>query len=823
MRPLRLDLEGFGTFREPATVDLSDTDFFALVGPTGSGKTTIIDGICFALYGSVPRWPRVGQVSLALAPSVTAGRVSLIFDVGGRRLAVVRALQRSKSGAVGTKEARLDRLPAAAEVTGELAAVLDAATETLAAGEGVTAAVEAELGLSWKHFTQCVVLPQGDFAKFLHASPSDRQELLVSLLGLDMYDKVRRAAGERAKKARWTADRAAGQVERYADATAEAEADAEARLRTLAGAAGALPARLRELTAAETALQARVAERDERRARLGVLAAVSRPAGLDDLVERGRRAERAVADAEAAVASAEKAELDRTAEAEQAGDPAVWQAVVGAHEQAAALDGRIATGAGKVAELAEAVAAAGRELEAAEAGLAEAQAALEHAGRDHSAAALAATLVTGEPCPVCRRPVDAVPEPHVPADLARCRRRVTEAEARTKQARTRLAAADTEHARAEALLTSLREQRQRQDAVLAEHPDPAAAAGAAVTAEQARADLAAARKATQAARAAVRQARNGLDGLAEQTRQARHALAAARDPLVAFGAPAVTGGGTAEELAADWAALTTWAAERHAAETAHLPELEAQLTAAAGQRADQVVVLGRLLAEAGVVLPDDQAGPDRVAELATAAVAAAQADAQAALDRVRERREQAAALAAERSAAEEQSRVAGALGTLLDARHFERWLCDEALTLLVVDASATLAQLSGGQYELVYDGGDIAVVDHNDAGSRRPVRTLSGGETFQAALALALALSQQVATLSAAGSRGLDTILLDEGFGTLDASTLDTVAATLEQLAGGGERTVGIVTHVPQLAERVPVQFRVTRQGGTSQVEKVTL
>ncbi|HET8661349.1 MAG TPA: AAA family ATPase, partial [Micromonosporaceae bacterium] len=56
MRPLRLDLAGFALFREPTTVDLTDADFFALVGPTGSGKSTVLDAICFALYGTVPRW-----------------------------------------------------------------------------------------------------------------------------------------------------------------------------------------------------------------------------------------------------------------------------------------------------------------------------------------------------------------------------------------------------------------------------------------------------------------------------------------------------------------------------------------------------------------------------------------------------------------------------------------------------------------------------------------------------------------------------------------------------------------------------------------------
>ena len=73
-----------------------------------------------------------------------------------------------------------------------------------------------------------------------------------------------------------------------------------------------------------------------------------------------------------------------------------------------------------------------------------------------------------------------------------------------------------------------------------------------------------------------------------------------------------------------------------------------------------------------------------------------------------------------------------------------------------------------------------------------------------------LALSDQLAELSAAGGIKLDAIFLDEGFGSLDADTLETVASTIESLSSSG-RMVGIVTHVPALAARVPVRYRVTR------------
>jgi exonuclease SbcC len=111
-------------------------------------------------------------------------------------------------------------------------------------------------------------------------------------------------------------------------------------------------------------------------------------------------------------------------------------------------------------------------------------------------------------------------------------------------------------------------------------------------------------------------------------------------------------------------------------------------------------------------------------------------------------------------------------------------------------------------------------VDHHDAGLRRAVRTLSGGETFQASLALALALSEQVAGFPAT-SASLESIMLDEGFGTLDATTLEAVATTLENLAARGDRMVGVVTHVPALAELIPVRFEVSKDARSARITRV--
>jgi exonuclease SbcC len=97
-------------------------------------------------------------------------------------------------------------------------------------------------------------------------------------------------------------------------------------------------------------------------------------------------------------------------------------------------------------------------------------------------------------------------------------------------------------------------------------------------------------------------------------------------------------------------------------------------------------------------------------------------------------------------------------------------------------------------------------------GQARPAQSLSGGETFLASLALALGLAEVVTAL--AGGVKLDTLFIDEGFGSLDEDTLDLAMRTLDELRQGG-RTVGLISHVAAMKEQLPAQLVVeaTPQG----------
>jgi exonuclease SbcC len=231
------------------------------------------------------------------------------------------------------------------------------------------------------------------------------------------------------------------------------------------------------------------------------------------------------------------------------------------------------------------------------------------------------------------------------------------------------------------------------------------------------------------------------------------------------------------------------------------------------ERTEQVAILADRARATGVVVRDDADLRDAcLTEAATARARHEQLLAE--LDRVAE-------LRAERASLDERRQVHDLLAEQLGARGFEAWLLDEALDALLEGASAWLEQLSSGRYAMaVDDKKQFAVIDHANADERRLARTLSGGETFLASLALALALAERVSELSAVGGATLDAIFLDEGFGTLDPATLDVVATAIEELGATG-RMVGVISHVPELAERVPVRFEIDKRPGTSVVRRV--
>lgn len=154
---------------------------------------------------------------------------------------------------------------------------------------------------------------------------------------------------------------------------------------------------------------------------------------------------------------------------------------------------------------------------------------------------------------------------------------------------------------------------------------------------------------------------------------------------------------------------------------------------------------------------------------------------------------------------------------------FQRFVLAALLDDVLIAASQRLLAMSRGRYRLERGqvaadqrsaGGLDLLVDDGYTGKLRGVETLSGGEGFQAALSLALGLAEVVQAY--AGGVRLDTILIDEGFGSLDPEALELAVDTLMDLQQGG-RLVGVISHVPELKERIDVRLEVTPGRGGSQ------
>ena len=153
------------------------------------------------------------------------------------------------------------------------------------------------------------------------------------------------------------------------------------------------------------------------------------------------------------------------------------------------------------------------------------------------------------------------------------------------------------------------------------------------------------------------------------------------------------------------------------------------------------------------------------------------------------------------------------------------WVLASVMEQVLAQATNILRHMTRGRYELIRStittggtgqkGLEIAVSDTWN-GTTRPARTLSGGETFLASLALSLALAQTAAAYQ--GGRPLETVFIDEGFGSLDAESLEAAVSALTSLREQG-RVVGIISHVEEMRRTIGTQLRFTRIGETVQTE----
>jgi exonuclease SbcC len=849
-------VKGFTAYRETQVVDFEDLELFAITGPTGSGKSSLLDAVTYALYG---RAPRIGnRTSFLIAQGLPRLAVMLDFDVDGQRYRVTRSTgQKAASATV-----RLERWMG---------------DEWRSYGEGAdrirdaTKLIEELIGLDYAAFTRSVLLPQGEFQEFLVGDPAERRRILTELLGLELFVRMARRAGEEAGAARAGAqanqkvlddqyagvDRAAVRAARKAAKDTAARSEAMAKVeRSLEGLAKLWQAEGRRIEAVEGLAD----EADELARSADRLAE-----GLEQLAAQ-------VAEAEARAASFDD-EAKRTAlEAEEAGRAmaeaeerlGTAEALAGLRatlEELGRVDGRVRSAESARTESRALAGARERSLEQIRRGAAESATALERAEatvkdaeaeheRVHTADRVAALLrgkAVGDPCPVCERPLEVVPEAYA-RGLTEAVRMLETARTIQKRAEAAWSKADRDVVAAERDVNAARDDMQRREADLsacvAEREAVLARIGSAfggalpqdpVAEVDARAKelrgfrdrLAKTEAAAKEADAEANRTEAALGSLAARTgelvgslrglpvarlvERAREAVPTFESPAgVSVAIPPDPAGAAGAARGIVTAGDEVASALRGAIEEAgrHLRELldQAREALPAGMPVALVTDLEELLQAA-------RATARELVEVATAS----RKDAERLAQRLAERQE----LETEARSQEKQAAIYHALAAELRADRLIDFLQEEALELLAAAGSERLLFLSQGRYRLVFEDDEFFVEDRQNGDERRSVRTLSGGETFLASLALALALSEQIQSLAVTSRARLQSLFIDEGFGALDPEVLEVASEALSQL-GGQDRLVGVITHVSELAGRLPVRIEVQKLPGGSRLERAS-
>jgi exonuclease SbcC len=318
----------------------------------------------------------------------------------------------------------------------------------------------------------------------------------------------------------------------------------------------------------------------------------------------------------------------------------------------------------------------------------------------------------------------------------------------------------------------------------------------------------------EAARAALEEVRALRDRLALGAREAsaRHAETAARRDRARDAVGEATARAGFESLAALREAVLAPAA---------LAALETTLEALTREHERLAAVLAERRRDADVevtaaeALAAERARDEARREATTARERAAQAATRS--EEIARRRARALELRRRIDELEPRAKRLGQIRAVVASNQLSELAAERHLEAVTRGAATLLRALSGDRYALVRTAeGAFAVADAAHGGLVRPPSTLSGGETFLVSLALALALSERI---QLAGRTRFDFFFLDEGFGSLDAATLDVALAALEALRGPS-RVIGMISHVPAIEERMPRRLRVgtERQGGATTV-----
>ena len=818
MRPLKLTLSAFGPYAGTTTLPLEQLGrggLYLVTGDTGAGKTTLFDAITYALYDHSSGGVRDGAMLRSkYADPGTPTFVELEFEVRDQRYTVRRNPEypRPKARGEGFTTEKADAVLTYAD-----------GRPTVTKAKEVTAAVIEIIGLDYNQFSQIAMIAQGQFTRLLNTTTEERSKIFRKLFRTQRYQKLQEALAE--ENSALTAQRATLNAKLDAVLSAisydAADPDAEA-LGTLSAQLppDAVTALLEGLTARQEAAAAQTAAAlavlDNQLSTLqATLGAAEQADKLRQELAAKLAKARSTAQLEGAKAAARRTSLE-SLDTQLAASEKELAALADADTSRVELDTeaqRLAQREKALNELARSLtecqhrntaARAAQEVYRQAAGKQnEAHAVrdrLERAFLDAQAGLLAQTLEEGVPCPVCG-------STHHPARAQLPHAAPTEVQVNAAKRAAAQADNTAQEASAAAREALTREQEGRSqlrkdaEALLPERftspegPVP-------LTVSLLKTALAEENDSLHAAQASLRQrqTRNSADCRRKKELEAQRIQQAKQ--RTALEAQATS----AQQAAAAAQATVQTLEAQQAAEAAAPP----QEMAALKQQQTELTAQRRALSTQEKAL-NAQFQPNKKA-LADYRALAAQRDT---LDA---RWQWVNALA---------STAGGTLSSKQKIK-LEAYIQMNYLDRILVHANTRLMQMTAGQYELERIGAenqrsqsglDLGVIDHYN-GTRRSVKTLSGGESFKASLALALGLSDEVQ--SSAGGIRLDTLFLDEGFGSLDEESLEQAIRVLSGLTEG-DRLVGIISHVAALKDRIDRQIVVHKErSGGSWVEIVT-
>lgn len=872
MRPELVRMRAFGPYLGEASVDFAplwQAQIFLITGPTGGGKTSILDAMSFALYGQATGEAReFRDMRCTAADEKDDTLTEFVFSLGAARYRFVRTLHLHKRRDGGRD----------LQIGGECHVEREGEWRLLASGSSaVTKKAEEILGFTHDQFSQVVVLPQGEFRRLLLASSSEKAKILEVLFATSVWQRTAEQITYKLKEIRGNlADLEQGEslllesagaadfavLEAMLTAAGEEKTAAEAAMQaaekrnqaaTEAASAGrALAADFSALTAVEKRRVDLERRAEENRVSLDRLETARRAAGVlpydaarrqsEQLLLEKRVAAQAAAQRLGAAEAAQQKAAERAAGIPLAEQNArtlqeeiarcrallpdakklsgVLDEAKAAHETAAGKKTLLDRCLVEYGKLEERIAKGERMVEESYAAF---RAAEREAFINQYAASAAAALREGEPCPVCgavHHPAPARPlagnggsaeaagetyekqkklleklkaerealrqkEEKLRTDFSEADRTLAAAKARAKELTARLSSGES---------YTVLQQKLREDAAAAEIIEKEIAA-VRKTAEEASSRLAAEKAGQAAAAAALEEAEKRADDARRAAKNA--ALTAGFAADTDFAALALSGEEivTLEQNTARYAEAVRSTAQEAAA-------LHTKLE---GKTPPDLAVLEEEKAAAAAAFGETSAACGRLAER--------QAQLAAARSKIAQMREASAAL---REAYGRVCRVSDLIsGRNRSKTPLHNFVLGLMLDDVILAASRYLGRLSRGRYCLVraeaaatgkgWSGLEIEVTDAHTGGRRR-VSTLSGGELFLASLSLAFGLAEVVQSFS--GGVRLDSIFIDEGFGTLDSETLEAAMKALAEVQAEG-RLVGIISHVGELKSRIPARIEV--------------